>query len=155
MAVASIVSALLAAKLRVLPRMSRPVISKLARASFWPLETAFLVCNISLPPYNVRESNFVHRWFNRKNRPGHVNPTAMKDVAGSHQPNRPYGRGFGVLASRVEINCSAAAGTATVPERTMSLAEISRPYTWRLSPLSGRIVEPSRETPANRPRALE
>src|ERR1700730_16283674 len=50
---------------------------------------------------------------------------------------------------------AAAEGTATLPDRTMSLAGIFWPYTRRLSPLSGRIVEPSRETPANRPRALE
>src|SRR6202142_1179876 len=67
----------------------------------------------------------------------------------------PYGLCFGVLASRVAINCSAAGGAATTPARTISLAGISLPYTRRLSPLSGRMVEPSRETPANRPRALE
>src|SRR5438132_11118730 len=66
-----------------------------------------------------------------------------------------YGLCLGVLASRVEIKGSAAGGTATVPDRTISLTEISRPYTWRLSPLSGRIVEPSRETPLNRPLALD
>src|SRR5205823_14030197 len=74
-------------------------------------------------------------------------------VAGLPQPNRPYGLCFGVLASRVEINCSAAGGTATAPDRTILLAGIFLPYTRRLSPLSGRIVEPSREIPANKPRA--
>src|SRR5260370_20457976 len=69
--------------------------------------------------------------------------------------NRPYVLCLGVLASKVEISCSAAGGTATVPDRTMSLAGIFLPYRRRLSPLSGRIVEPSRETPANKPRALE
>src|SRR5437660_10934856 len=76
-------------------------------------------------------------------------------VAGLPQPDRPYGLCFGFLASRVEINCSAAGGTATAPDRTILLAGIFLPYTRRLSPLSGRIVEPSREIPANRPRALE
>src|SRR5258705_8664850 len=69
--------------------------------------------------------------------------------------NRAYGLCFGVLASRVEINCSAAGGTATVPARTISLAGIFLPYTRRLSPSSGRILEPSKATPANKPRALE
>src|SRR6266850_979105 len=48
-------------------------------------------------------------------------------AAGLYQPNSPYGLRFGVLASRVEINCSAAGGTATVPERTISLAGIFLP----------------------------
>src|ERR1700730_14140924 len=39
----------------------------------------------------------------------------------------PYDLCLGVLASRVEINCSAAGGTATVPDRTISLAGIFRP----------------------------
>ena len=77
------------------------------------------------------------------------------DVVGLHQPNRYYDLCFGVLASRVEINGSAAGRTATFPDRTISFAGIFLPYTCWLSPLSGRIVEPSRETPANRPRALE
>src|SRR2546425_10264578 len=81
--------------------------------------------------------------------------SAIKDVAGLRQPNRPYGLCFGVLASRVEINCSAAGGTATAPDRTILLAGIFLPYTRRLSPLSGRIVEPLREIPANKPRAPE
>src|SRR5258708_34063024 len=79
----------------------------------------------------------------------------MEDVAGLRQLNRPYDLCFGVFASRVEIKGSAAWGTVTVPDSTMSFAEISRPYTRRLSPLSGRIVEPSRETPAKSPRSLE
>src|ERR1700682_5573140 len=86
----------------------------------------------------------------------------MEDVAALHQPpqppttpSTPYDLCFGVFASRVEINGSAAGGTATALDRTISLAETFSPYTRRLSPLSGRIVEPSRERPANRPGALD
>src|SRR5882762_8781732 len=43
------------------------------------------------------------------------------------QPNRLHGLCLGVLVSRVEISRSAAGGTATVRERTISFAEIFLP----------------------------
>src|ERR1700722_15408583 len=70
-------------------------------------------------------------------------PIFLSGHTGLHQPNRTYARCFGVLESKVEINWPAAGGTATVPDRTISLAGIFLPYSRRLSPLSGRIVEPS------------
>src|SRR6266850_3136895 len=62
----------------------------------------------------------------------------LSGMAGLHQSNRPYDLCLGVLASKVETSCSAAGSTATLPDRTMSLAGIFLPYTRRLSPLSGR-----------------
>src|ERR1700682_929425 len=59
-------------------------------------------------------------------------PIFPSGLAGLHQPNRTYGRCFGVFASSVEINGLAAGGTATVPDRTISLAGIFLPYTPRL-----------------------
>src|SRR6202795_220652 len=54
-------------------------------------------------------------------------PDLSVQLGRTPQPNRPQGLCFGVLASRVEMNCWAAGGTATVPERTMSLAGIFLP----------------------------
>src|SRR6267378_3129739 len=153
MAVASMVSDLLAENPGVLPAMSRQVITRLARAILGLFGTAFVVCNICFPPSSYIENKVVNIQANRNNRLGHVNYS--ENVAGLIQRSRPYGLCCGVLASRVEINCSAAGGAGTAPARTISLAETSLPYTRRLSPLSGRIVEPSRETPANKPRARE
>src|SRR6266481_241155 len=74
MAVASIVSVLLAAKPRVLPAMSKPVISKLPRANLRAFGAAFLFCNIFVPPLNCIEmtcieNSLVYRWANRKELP--------------------------------------------------------------------------------------
>ena len=55
----------------------------------------------------------------------------------------------------VAIILCADAGAGTVPFSTMSVAVIFFPYTSSLAPLSGRSVEPSSETPANRPRERE
>src|SRR5262249_33457410 len=46
-------------------------------------------------------------------------------------------------------------GTATAPLKIMSPASSFLPYSFSFAPLSGRTVEPARETPAKRPRALE
>src|SRR5205085_2895493 len=54
-------------------------------------------------------------------------PSFCPFADGLHLRNRLYGLRFGVLASSVEINCSAAGGTATVPDRTISLAGIFLP----------------------------
>src|SRR6267143_2129252 len=62
--------------------------------------------------------------------------------------SRPVLRGPGIQGGDQLLGCLAAGGGGTVPDRTMRLAGISLPYTRLLSPLSGRMVEPSRETPA-------
>src|SRR5579883_1318538 len=46
-------------------------------------------------------------------------------------------------------------GTATAPLEMIASASSFFPYSRSLSPLSGRTVEPSSETPANSPRARE
>src|ERR1700676_654123 len=51
----------------------------------------------------------------------------LSDVGRTASVKWPYDLCLGVLASRVEINSSAAGGTATVPDRTISLAGIFLP----------------------------
>ena len=46
-------------------------------------------------------------------------------------------------------------GTGTAPLRMISVAVNFFPYSFSLASLSGRKVEPSSETPANKPRARE
>src|SRR5437868_3711364 len=58
------------------------------------------------------------------------------------------------LVNSASISC-AVAGAATLPCRRISFTETSRPYNFRFARLSGRKVEPSRETPANSPRERE
>ena len=55
----------------------------------------------------------------------------------------------------VASNSLVLAGTGTAFLNTMSCALTSLPYRFLLAPLSGRSVEPSREIPANNPRARE
>jgi hypothetical protein len=54
-----------------------------------------------------------------------------------------------------EINSLPAAGTPTLPSRTISFAVRLRPYSFLLALPSERSVEPSSATPANKPRVRE
>ena len=62
---------------------------------------------------------------------------------------------FGEVLSNNDTHSLPAAGTPTFPSRTISLALRLRPYSLRLALPSDRSVEPSSETPANKPRARE
>src|ERR1022692_2961801 len=62
---------------------------------------------------------------------------------------------FGEALPRSASSRCAAAGGATLPSRTISLALSSFPYRALLAPSSDRSVEPSSDTPANSPCALE
>src|SRR6266850_102051 len=62
---------------------------------------------------------------------------------------------FGDRAFSVSKSWFAQAGAGTALFITMSSAEISFPYRFLFALPSGRSVEPSRETPANAPRARE
>src|ERR1039457_4137272 len=67
----------------------------------------------------------------------------------------PYFTWCGEVLRRVASNALAAAGAATLPWRTISLALNSFPYRALLAPSSERNVEPSSDTPAKSPCALE
>src|SRR5262245_54682263 len=62
---------------------------------------------------------------------------------------------FGEFLLKREINSPPAAGTPTLPSRTISLALRLRPYSFLLALPSERSVEPSNEMPANKPRVRE
>ena len=57
--------------------------------------------------------------------------------------------------SRVSSSVDALGGAFTAPSSTISFASIFLPYRFLFASLSGRRVDPSRETPANAPRARE
>src|SRR6516225_3974646 len=61
----------------------------------------------------------------------------------------------GDALSKVESRVEALGGALTVPCRTISFASIFLPYRSLFASLSGRRVDPSRETPANAPLARE
>ena len=61
----------------------------------------------------------------------------------------------GDALSNVEMRVDALSGALTAPFRTISFASTFLPYSFSFASLSGRRVEPSRETPAKAPRALE
>src|SRR5262249_2407914 len=74
---------------------------------------------------------------------------------------RPYSSDFGSELFLGEylfnsaIRSWAAPGVLTLPLRKMSFTLISCPYSLRFARLSGRSVDPSRDTPANSPRERE
>src|ERR1700730_17036234 len=61
----------------------------------------------------------------------------------------------GAFFCNTRTRCCPDAGIEALPPSTISLAVILRPYTSALASSSGRSEEPSRETPANRPRDRE
>src|SRR5262249_3289621 len=62
---------------------------------------------------------------------------------------------FGEFLFNRATNSVPAAGTPTLPWRTISFALRLRPYSFLLALPSERSVEPSNETPANKPRVRE
>src|SRR5215475_14242959 len=62
---------------------------------------------------------------------------------------------FGEFLFKRAINSLPAAGTPTLPSRTISFALRLRPYSFLLALPSERSVEPSNEMPANKPRVRE
>src|SRR3982074_1186047 len=106
MAVASMVSDLLAENPGVLPAISRQVITKLARAILRLFGTAFVICNICFPPLSYIENKIVHIQVNRNNRLGHVNYSEKRGRADSTKSTlRLVLRSLGVQSRDQLLRC--------------------------------------------------